>query len=131
VELPHRLAAVARRCAGRDALRELGRVINTSLDPRTVLQLARRAIGSLEGHRASFIGPPRRRRRDLGAVRRPAEAARRPEYESEPERRVRRRQRCNAHLLAERAATSRSPGDPRARPRVVPRGPRKLLGVLF
>jgi len=40
----------------RDALRELGRVINTSLDQRTVLSLARTAIGSIEGHRASWIG---------------------------------------------------------------------------
>ncbi len=40
----------------RDALRELSRVINTSLDPRVVLHLARSAIGSIEGHRASWIG---------------------------------------------------------------------------
>ncbi len=40
----------------RDALRELSRVINTSLDPRLVLHLARSAIGSIEGHRTSWIG---------------------------------------------------------------------------
>jgi formate hydrogenlyase transcriptional activator len=40
----------------RDALRELSRVINTSLDPRVVLHLARSAIGSIEGHRTSWIG---------------------------------------------------------------------------
>ncbi len=40
----------------RDALRELGRVINTSLEPGVVLHLARSAIGSIEGHRASWIG---------------------------------------------------------------------------
>ena len=40
----------------RDALRELSRVINTSLDPRVVLHLARSAIGTIEGHRTSWIG---------------------------------------------------------------------------
>ncbi len=40
----------------RDALRELSRVINTSLDKRVVLHLARAAIGSIEGHKTSWIG---------------------------------------------------------------------------
>ena len=40
----------------RDALRELSRVINTSLDRKVVLHLARAAIGAIEGHRASWIG---------------------------------------------------------------------------
>ena len=80
----------------RDSLRELGRVINTSLDPRTVLQLARRAIGSLEGHRASFIGLLD----DGGATwrryDRPAEPL---DGESEPERRAVAGS-VQAHLLA-------------------------------
>src|SRR5262245_24656898 len=40
----------------RDALRELSRVIHTSLDRRVLLHLARAAIGAIEGHRSSWIG---------------------------------------------------------------------------
>ncbi|NOT29632.1 MAG: sigma 54-interacting transcriptional regulator [Planctomycetes bacterium] len=40
----------------RDALRELSSVINSSLDPRVVLHLARSALGAIEGHRWSCIG---------------------------------------------------------------------------
>ena len=40
----------------RDALRELSSVINSSLDPRVVLHLARTAVGAIEGHRWSCIG---------------------------------------------------------------------------
>jgi len=40
----------------RDALRELSRVINSSLETRVVLHLARTAVAGVEGHRASWIG---------------------------------------------------------------------------
>ncbi|HEX6884901.1 MAG TPA: sigma 54-interacting transcriptional regulator [Planctomycetota bacterium] len=40
----------------RDALRELSRVINSSLETRVVLHLARTAVAGVAGHRASWIG---------------------------------------------------------------------------